>query len=137
MRIIDPGHVYQLDKLDREPGRDDHLASLTFVRRVGDKYPGNEGEPRAGVTTQEVLRALVARTIYVDRQVPCGKNLEVLRHLREAIRALEVRAADRRGDVYAALRLEMGSYDGSIEDLATCATCGHVLCADHQNKITT
>lgn len=52
MRVVDPGHVYDLVSLD---GGQVHR--LTFVKRLGERYPGNVGFPHAGTNMQEVLRA--------------------------------------------------------------------------------
>lgn len=96
---------------------------LTFVKREGDGYPGNVGH-YPGTTTQEVLRALIDRTEYVNNQIPCEENLEVLRHLRSAILQLEDRAAFRHGRVLPDIELE------DIERLSTCSICGHIGCEE-------
>ena len=62
MRIIDPGHVFELDHLDG-PGK----TILDFVKRVGKKFPGNEN-PHEGVISQEILRALISRTEHIQNQ---------------------------------------------------------------------
>jgi hypothetical protein len=67
MRVMDPGHWYELALLDALPNRLG-LETLRFVKRVGDKFPGNQLPAYAGTTTQEVLRALIDRTKYVDAQ---------------------------------------------------------------------
>lgn len=121
MRIIDPGHQYALDHLD---GNLEEL--LTFVKREGSGYPGNQGS-HPGTNIQEVLRALIDRMKYLQSQIPCDNNLEVINHLRECIRLLEQRAAERHGRNTDALdyRARIGR---TIETLPTCAKCGHVLC---------
>ena len=48
MKVLDPGHVYELAQLDRESYDRYPVAHLTFVKRVGEGYPGNEGEAHAG-----------------------------------------------------------------------------------------
>lgn len=68
MKVLDQGHKYQLDTLD---GKEPEI--LTFVKREGDKYPGNVGS-YSGTTTQEVLRVLIDRTKYVDKQIPAREN---------------------------------------------------------------
>lgn len=55
MKVIDPGHVYDLRSLDGE-----QLNRLVFVKREGPSYPGNVGH-YPGTTMQEVLRALIDR----------------------------------------------------------------------------
>lgn len=52
MKVLDPGHVYGLANLDLpEEGvlRRRHIG-LTFVKRVGDKYPGNTPPAHFGTT---------------------------------------------------------------------------------------
>jgi hypothetical protein len=64
MKILDAGHRYQLDHLDG-----DNVTELTFVKRSGAMYPFNIGEYE-GTNVQEVLRALIDRTEYLNRQKP-------------------------------------------------------------------
>jgi len=114
MRVIDPGHAYLLACLDR-----DGEEELFFVKRQGDKYPGNDSS-YGGTTTQEVIRALIDRTKYVNAQEPSHTNDTVLGYLRAALWELEMRAADRRG-TWVSTRLK-----GAIEDEPTCEQCGHI-----------
>lgn len=121
MRVVDPGHRYALRCLDTD-GFLLKEESLQFVKREGEGYPGNVGH-HSGTTTQEVLRALIDRTLYVDAQIPCGENLEVLDHLRHAIYFLEDRAAERHGrDPIPEEWID------HIETLPTCEKCNHVGC---------
>lgn len=120
MIILDPGHQFQLTFLDGDPqwiGAD----VLTFVKRVGENYPGNR-QAHAGTTMQEVLRALIARVKYVDHQLPCSQNELVLYHLRSAIYYLEVRAAVRHHRDPQLLGF------GKIEMQPTCPKCLHIGC---------
>ncbi len=138
MKVIDPGHTYALDSLDGAPP-----FTLSFVKRVGDLYPGNAGEPHGGPTTQEVIRALIDRTKYVDQQALMLKypgweddhryNDNVIEDLRQCLLNLESRAARTRGEwdkLGAALRYEFKYVD--IEAIPTCSTCGHIMCGRHQ-----
>lgn len=130
MRVIDPGHCYELDSLDG----DGHVQRLRFVKRVGDKYPGNQPPAYPGPTSQEVLRALIDRTVYADGQIdhttlvgPEGHvhNKRALDGLRQALRSFEQRAAEERGDRNAAARI---MYMTRPELEPTCVGCGHILC---------
>jgi hypothetical protein len=115
MKVIDPGHKYELRTLDgEEPTR------LKFVMRNNppDKYPGNK-DSYPGTTTQEVIRALIDRTKYVQNQQQFAENEAVLYHLRLALYQLEVRAARTHGR-FLNVRLEC------IENYVTCSICGHV-----------
>lgn len=119
MIVKDPGHCYLLDYLDAKMG-DEKQGMLTFVKRVGDKYPGNT-YGHAGTNIQEVLRALIERVKYVNNQIPCSQNEIILLKLRESILLLEERAAIRHGR-----EPIRKSYE--IELAPTCSKCGHIGC---------
>lgn len=119
VKIIDPGHVYDLAALDGdEPQR------LVFVKREGEGYPGNVGH-HPGTNMQEVLRALIERVIYLDNQVPDIANAQALHDLRSALYAFEVRAA-RRHDRLDAFLARFNPRN--IETYPTCSKCGHIGC---------
>lgn len=122
MKVIDPGHVYDLDWIDGEP--DYLLNRLIFVKREGDKYPRNVGS-HPGTQMQEVLRAIIDRLKYVDNQIHDEMNDNVLYHLRRAILLLEYRAAKRHG---LSLPGEVLMQQHRIEDAPVCKKCGHVVC---------
>lgn len=119
MYVIDSGHVYLLNSLDKDFF--DTPVKLTFVKREGPGYPGNIGH-HSGTTTQEVLRALIDRTKYVDNQIHDQRNDSVLFHLRYAIFELEMRAADRHGRVLPSFDMD------DIENIPYCEKCGHIGC---------
>jgi len=92
MTCIDPGHRYLLATLDG----DGSPIPLDFVKREGEKYPGNVGS-HPGTTLQEVWRASIDRLTYLDWQDPHPANKTAILHMELAIAALEDRAADRHG----------------------------------------
>lgn len=116
MRVIDPGHEYQLDSLDGELEQ-----RLIFVKREGAKYPGNTGH-HPGTTLQEVLRAIIERSEYVNRQIPCAETTLAVGLLQSALYLLESRAARRHGRT-----LDQPLVD-VLSGLSKCAKCGHVGC---------
>lgn len=123
MKEIDPGHFYHLHTLDGGVGE-----LLRFVKRVGPGYPGNTGSPHAGTTLQEVIRVLIKRTIYVQNQAhemndtdSVADNSYVIQRLRDALWALEERAARRHGRVLPGRVI-------NVEDMRYCLACGHVGC---------
>jgi hypothetical protein len=127
MKIIDPGHVYDLDWLDGDPDtrglgpRIDMAENrLIFVKREGDGYPGNVGH-HPGTNMQEVLRALIDRVKYLDRQIPHPRNETVISNLRHSLWCLEQRAAERHGRTWDPTWWE-------IELQPTCPKCGHIGC---------
>lgn len=119
MKIIDPGHIYEVRVLD-SPGVH-RVMIIKFVKREGESYPGNEGH-HPGTTTQEILRVLIDRTKYVNNQIYDSHNIQVLYHLRSAIYELELRAAERHGRVLPAFNISR------IEDKVVCEKCGHIGC---------
>jgi hypothetical protein len=116
MNVVDPGHVYTLDPLDG-----DLPQSLTFVKRQGPLYPGNVGS-HPGTTTQEVLRALIDRLRYVNRQLPCPETAASVTLLETAVYLLEARAAARHG------RPVRFSLPDAVAGTGKCQKCGHVSC---------
>lgn len=127
MKVLDPGHLYQLDVLD---GIDPEI--LCFVKRIGDKFPGNTPPGYKGTTSQEVIRALLDRAHYVNNQVRSAFNEDVIYHLTEALRWLEVRAAVRRSDQEAVNIIANMPHPELAE---TCPWCGHIHCSvDHKAK---
>ncbi len=85
MKVLRPGHVYSLDQLDSEEKQE-----LTFVSRA----PLHEVYP--GVQNQEVLRVLINRVKFLDREVSWPRNVDILKHLRLALVLHEVRALERK-----------------------------------------
>ena len=122
MKVLDPGHKYQLNPLDG-----DNIQFLTFVKREGEKFPGNKGH-YSGTTLQEVFRACIERVNYVNNQIPDERNDAIIIYLRDAILLLEERAAERHGR-----RLSNTMLGGKvpIELRPTCVFCGHLECGDH------
>lgn len=119
MKVIDPGHMYDLRCLDV----DGHIR-LTFVKRdyPAWKFPGNDGS-YPGTTTQEVMRALIDRAKYVNSQIPHPANQVVIDNLRNSIRELERRAAENHKR-----ELRWNEIREDIENEPTCNQCGHIQC---------
>ncbi len=115
LKILDPGHHYELDALDT-----DEKQTLLFVKREGHNYPGNVGT-HPGVLTQEVLRVLIDRCEYMNAQGRCAETDFILANLRNALMMFEVRAARCRGT-------SIDLKDDLIEKEPTCAVCGHIQC---------
>ena len=77
MKVIDPGHSYDL-----EGGN-----GLVF-RQMKDGWI-----VRDGTTNEEVLDVLIERVAEDCRTAPCGESLRALHLLREALTALRMRSA--------------------------------------------
>lgn len=116
MKVIDPGHTYQLNSYD---GETDIIVS--FLHRVGPKYPGNQGSPYPGTNCQEVIRVLINRVKYLHSQNPHIQNHIIINALRNALLGFEVRAAEKHGRV-------LRYYSTPIEDQPHCYQCGHLQC---------
>jgi hypothetical protein len=116
MKILDPGHRYQLDLIDETGSQE-----LVFVKREGKRYPGNIGA-YSGVLTQEVLRACIDRAIYLNNQIPCAETEIIIASLRTALFAFEARAARCRGSSFSLVSLT------EIDNAQTCEICGHNQC---------
>lgn len=114
MYEIDPGHKYSLSPLDGPIGQ-----TLTFVKREGTHYPGNEGH-YCGTTSQEVLRALLYRAVYVNQQKPCWQTQLSMFLLETIIWLYEHRAAKLHG------RKPPSRFQAVF--YSTCPYCGHVNC---------
>lgn len=127
MKVLDPGHEYELDWLDGQPGEyEDGFKpnQLIFVKREGEVYPGNVGY-HPGTTLQEILRACIDRVKYLDGQIHDELNVWVLKDLRHAIMLLELRAARRHGRNLA----EVVTDPYGIERLPVCSKCLHIGCS--------
>jgi hypothetical protein len=116
MKVIDPGHYYELNVLD---GDLPLPAYLRFVKREGPGYPGNKGQ-YPGTTCQEVLRACVDRLEYVNKQQPSHYTQEARSLIKDAIYNLEMRAAERHGRPYP-------GWDEATHGKC-CPKCNHVGC---------
>lgn len=113
MRVIEPGHVYELRNVDG-----DGTQTVRFVRRRDDEaalLP--EGRREEGVLTQELLRVAIDRTLYLNAEAPCPENVEIVDALRRCLALYETRAARR--------TIEK---QPMIERTDVCEVCQHVLC---------
>ena len=121
MRCLDPGHSYALATYDADQGIENGI--LVFMKREGEGYPFNVGH-HPGTNCQEVIRALIDRVKYLNRQVPAVENAVIVAGLRSALAAFELRAARRHGR-------ELPAFNTPIEDEPVCVRCGHIWCGGH------
>jgi hypothetical protein len=114
MRVLDAGHDYELMNLDGSG-----VSRLTFVKRQGERYPGNVGF-HEGTTSQEVLRALIHRAAYVYNQIPCWQTKLAIYLQGFVIWLYEHRAA----------RIHRRRVPGLHEAVygIPCPRCGHQVC---------
>lgn len=129
MNELDPGHTYGLDVYSRMPeARAYGTLPLSFMKRVGDRYPGNTGSGYNGTNCQEVLRALIKRVLYLNNQIPCSETEAVVGHLRSSLLLFEIRAAREHGLEFTLDEFVIPATLDGIEDVTTCRRCGHIKC---------
>lgn len=117
MKVILAGHVYDVENLG------DGTQRIQFVqRRDGAARLLPEDQHVDGVLSQELLRVLIDRTLYLNAEAPCVESIEIVGHLRAALTLFETRAARRVIE-----KMPM------VEREGTCPECGHLLC-DHQRR---
>lgn len=107
MKVSDRGHRYELDQqTPNNGGRALTKQSIQFLNT-------EKGRECEGVTTQEVIRALIDRTWYCNDCLPWSGNEHIVNHLRMALMLHEARARIR-GVEKGELRPEQCSvgYDG-------------------------
>ena len=94
MKIITPGHRYELEnfELEDQPGQVIH-----FI----EKKPMNPETPTElftvndGTTNEEVLAVLIDRLNYLNTKFPCRENSIAVTHIETALLWLNKRTADR------------------------------------------
>jgi hypothetical protein len=130
MKVLDPGHYYQVDVYDNDAAYAPYVEQvISFMKREGDGYPGNVGH-HAGTNCQELIRVLIDRVYYLDNQIPHENNLAIIRHLQASLWLFEDRATERH-------KLPKYSLDDprpGIELEPTCTTCGHIVCKGHKDE---
>lgn len=93
MKILEPGHIYELQNIDCEKISHKNGAcspnTLRFVNR-------EQGTEHCGTQTQEVIRALIDRTQYCDKCLRWEGNDKIIYHLRMALVLHEQRALERK-----------------------------------------
>ncbi len=103
MKTVDEGHIYELDQLGT-----DETVQLKFIKRSGKDIKHDDEWP--GLQTQEVLRALVDRTQYLNDLIPCTESQDAVYYLRMALFCYEVRAYRRKQE-------KVNRQDGDHDDL--------------------
>ncbi len=91
MKVIEPGHIYELPHLE-SLGHE----LLTFIRRSSRAI--QHPTEHEGTNVQEVLRVLIDRTQYLDNIIDAVENDDAVYHLRMALLCYEGRAFRRKVD---------------------------------------
>lgn len=106
MIIIEPGHKYYLSHLESEG-----FETLTFIKRSSKAIDYGDQE-HEGTNSQEVIRALIDRTQYLDEVLQCDESKDAIYYLRMALFMYEVRAYRRKKEK---LNKESGLHESNIE----------------------
>lgn len=97
MEIIEPGHIYRLSWLDDTPATFRETGQVQDVHTEADLiFVNREDTPHGGTQTQEVLRALIDRTMHCDNCLRWEGNDKIIYHLRMALALHEARALERK-----------------------------------------
>jgi hypothetical protein len=126
MRVLEPGHQYEVTDYDLQLG-DYPTQHLFFMKRIGARYPGNQGGPHAGTNLQEVFRVCIDRMKYLNNQIPCAETEAAIHLVETALLLMEIRAKRVKSR---ALFLSTIAQAVSTKTCPTCATCGHILCEE-------
>ena len=91
MKVLDPGHCYELNLVDGGPPQ-----TIQFI----DKRPEGAGSQRLitavdGTTNEEVLAMLIDRMYWLQNLASCRENSIVITKLEECLMWLNKRTADR------------------------------------------
>ncbi len=92
MKILDDGHIYQLDNVGLNKGSQ----NIKFRKRSGGAIQYEKEWD--GLSTQEVLRMAIKRTIYLNNIISCMESDNAIWHLRMALWEYEARAWRRKND---------------------------------------
>jgi hypothetical protein len=88
MKVLEPGHVYELSSLDGELHQ-----TLTFVNRAltpgAPEHPGTQNQDVLKVTI-DVLEALVDRVNQLDHEKPWEGNQRIIKSITDAQRLLRL-----------------------------------------------
>lgn len=116
MKIIFPGHIYDLDNID---GNGTQRLHFVYRRNDAGELLPIEAH-REGIQTQELLRVAIDRTLYLNAEQAWHENVDIVNHLRDALRLYDLRAA------HSSLN-KLG-----MPELAShCLICGHIFCLGH------
>lgn len=94
MKVLEPGHTYDLDNFQHPKG--EFNQTLRFIQKVPN--PQNPSELvtiQNGTTNEEVLKALINRTEFLNTKFPCRENSIAITKMQEALMWFEKRTADR------------------------------------------
>src|ERR1700674_242150 len=90
MKIIEPGHRFSIESYPPSGTEiPTYNQRIHFFKKIGPEFPGNLGLEDTGTNCQELLRILISRAIYLDKQQPCIETKLIIHDLRESLRQFE------------------------------------------------
>ena len=116
MKILDPGHLYEVEEYDSNLSI---KQTRRYMKRIGDKFPGNKPPSYSGTNCQEEIRVLIDRVMYLNNQKPCLENKLIIENFRKNIELFENRALREKN-------LPRPIWPLEIEKLIPCKICGHI-----------
>lgn len=87
MEVLEPGHTYKLQNKHN---------GYQIIQFVKDNLGFQQSDSHDGILCQELLRVLIDRVNFLNEQVCCHENIEILRNLKECIILFEKRALARK-----------------------------------------
>lgn len=90
MKIITPGHKYELESFEGGPPQ-----ALQFIEKAGSQS-GELKTVHDGTTNEEVLRVLIDRLNFLQNRFPCRENAIATTHIETALLWLEQRTKNRK-----------------------------------------
>lgn len=119
MKVLDPGHLYEVENVGGMGTQ-----KIQFVRRRGwDAELLPEEDKIDGIQSQELLRVLIDRTLHLHAEQAWHENVDIINHLRDALRLYETRASKRHLEKL-----------GMPERADFCGECGHIFCFGHYTE---
>ena len=94
MKVITPGHLYELENFINTTHPGQHLQFI-HKERKGPDHNSPLTTLSDGTTTEDVLAVLIDRLQFLQSSVPCRENAIVITKLEESLMWLNKRTADR------------------------------------------
>ena len=91
MKVIKPGHLYELDSLEHTVQQ-----RLQFIEKELDVAVDNKLiTVNDGTTNEEVLEMLIDRMKHLNKKMPCKESHQAITKLEEALLWIESRTSKR------------------------------------------
>ena len=95
MKILTPGHKYELSNFELIPPDQSHQ-TIQFIEKLPNSLDQSMLETVSnGTTNEEVIAMLIDRMQFLQEKFPCRENAIVITNLEESLMWLNKRTADR------------------------------------------